>query len=58
MKAKIFDCVEMKHQGAAVIQKQLESKSREQQLRYWQEGTEVLKRLQKKLRNEADNLQL
>jgi len=47
MKAKKFDCVEMKRRGAELVQKQLEGKSLAQQLEYWQKGTEELKKLQK-----------
>ena len=47
MKTKIFDCVEMKRQGAELVQKQLEGKSLAQKLEYWKKGTEELKKLQK-----------
>ena len=46
MKSKTFDCVEMKRRGAELVQKQLEGKSRAQQLEYWQKGTDELKKLQ------------
>jgi hypothetical protein len=38
----------MKRQGAERVQKQLEGKSLEQQLEYWQKGTEQLRELQRK----------
>ena len=47
MKTKTFDCVEMKRRGAELVQKQLEGKSRAQQLEYWQKRTDELKKLQK-----------
>ncbi len=47
MKTKTFDCVEMKRRGAELVRKQLEGKSRAQQLEYWQKGTDELKKLQK-----------
>ncbi len=53
MKTKTFDCVDMKHRGARIIQEQLKGKSKEQQLQYWQKGTEELKRLQQHLKNKT-----
>lgn len=50
MKTKTFDCVRMKRQGAEQVMKQLKGKSLQEQLEYWQKGTEELKRLQQKLR--------
>jgi hypothetical protein len=44
----------MKRQGAEAVLKQLEGKSPQEQLEFWQRGTEDLKKLQKKLR-EANN---
>ena len=49
---KTFDCVEMKRRGGELVRKQLEGKSFEQQLEYWQKGTEELKRLQAQGRKE------
>jgi hypothetical protein len=49
---KKFDCVHMKRQGAERVMKQLEGKSLQEQLEYWQKGTEDLKRLQQSLRKE------
>jgi hypothetical protein len=37
----------MKRHGAELVRKQLEGKSLEQQLEYWQKGTDELKKLQK-----------
>jgi exonuclease VII small subunit len=50
MKTKTFDCVRMKRKGAERVLKQLEGKSLQEQLEYWQKGTEDLKRLQRKLK--------
>ncbi|HUU16638.1 MAG TPA: hypothetical protein VMW72_05770 [Sedimentisphaerales bacterium] len=47
MKTKTFNCVQMKRRGAESVHKQLEGKSFEQQLEYWQKGTDQLKELQK-----------
>ena len=48
MKAKKFDCIEMKRRGAELVQQRLEGKSLAQKLEYWQKGTEELKKLQKR----------
>ena len=53
MKRKAFDCVRMKRQGAEQIMKQLEGKSLQEQLEYWQKGTEDLKRFQQKLKEDG-----
>jgi len=50
MRTKAFDCVQMKRQGAELVRKKLQGKSFEQQLEYWQKGTEDLKKLQKQAR--------
>ena len=50
MRTKAFDCVEMKRRGAELVCKQLEGKSFEQQLEYWQKGTQDLKKLQAQAR--------
>lgn len=47
---KTFDCVCMKRQGTERVMKQLEGKSLEEQLEYWQKATEDLKRFQEKLK--------
>ncbi len=41
-----FDCVEMMHEGAAQVQRELEGKSREEQAAYWRESNESLRRRQ------------
>jgi hypothetical protein len=40
----------MKREGAERVQKQVEGKSFQEQLEYWQKGTEDLKRHQQALR--------
>lgn len=50
MKAKTFDCVDMKREGAERVMKQLEGKSLQEQLEYWEKGTEDLKKFQNKLK--------
>jgi hypothetical protein len=45
MKPKTFDCVRMKRLGAEQVMRQLEGKSLQEQLEYWQKGTEDLRRL-------------
>mgnify|MGYP001271655668 CR=1 FL=1 len=47
---KTFDCILMKRQGAERVMKQLEGKSVQEQLEYWQTGTEDLRILQQRLR--------
>jgi hypothetical protein len=47
---KTFDCVRMKWQGAEQVMKRLEGKSLQEQLEYWQRGTEDLRRRQQRLR--------
>ena len=43
---KKFDCVEMKRQGAAFVQAQLQGKSREEELEFWKTQDERLRKLQ------------
>ena len=50
MRSKTFDCVRMKREGAERVMRQLEGKSRREQLEFWRKGTEDLRRLQQRLR--------
>ncbi len=50
MKAKTFDCVQMKRRGAELVRKRLEGKTFKQQLEYWKKGTDQLRQLQSKAR--------
>jgi hypothetical protein len=42
MKAKTFDCVEMKHQGAERVREQTKDMTPEQELAFWQERSHIL----------------
>lgn len=53
MKTKTFDCVRMKREGAERVLKQLEGKSLQEQLEYWQKGTEDLRKHQQELRQKG-----
>ena len=55
---KTFDCVEMKHRGAEEVQKTLAGMTPEEELAYWQSGTEELRQRQKRLRAEAEGPEL
>jgi hypothetical protein len=52
---KTFDCVRMRRQGAEQVMKQLEGKSLQEQLEYWQKGAEDLKKLQQKRKRTGEN---
>ncbi len=51
---KTFDCVHMKRAGAEQVMRQLEGRSLQEQLEYWQRDTEDLKGLQQKLRETSE----
>lgn len=46
MKTKAFDCVEMKRQGAALVQQRLAGMTRQEQLEYWRQQTDLLRQRQ------------
>ncbi|MCL5030382.1 MAG: hypothetical protein M1480_15330 [Bacteroidetes bacterium] len=46
---KKFDCVEMKHRAARIIQKRISKLSREEELEYWRIQTRELREQQRKL---------
>ena len=50
MKTKIFDCVEMKRQGAEKVQQELAEMTREEEIAFWQNGTEELRQRQVQIR--------
>ena len=50
MRTKTFDCVKMKRLGGARVLKNLRGKTIEEQLRYWEKGTEDLRRHQRRMR--------
>ena len=47
---KSFDCIAIQRQGAELILAQLTTMSREEELAYWQAGTEALRQRQQALR--------
>jgi hypothetical protein len=47
---KEFDCVEMKRKGAERLQKKLAGLTLQEELKFWQERTEELKKEQESLR--------
>jgi len=46
---KPFDCVEMKHKGAMIVQARLAGMTVEEQLAYWRERGRELEALRQKL---------
>jgi len=50
MKTKTFDCVEMKRKGAEKVRQETAGMTPEQELAYWQRGTEELRSLQRSRR--------
>ena len=53
MKTKTFDCVRMKRQGADHVREILKGKSVEEELAFWREQTESLRREQRAARGET-----
>ena len=49
MKAKKFDCVQMKRLGAAKVHEQTATLTKEQELAFWQERSQHLRRHQEAL---------
>ncbi|MDH4099721.1 MAG: hypothetical protein OEV28_04020 [Nitrospirota bacterium] len=45
MKTKKFDCVEMKRKGSEHVFGAVAQLTKEEQLRFWQEGNEELRRI-------------
>ena len=54
---KRFDCVEMMHQGAAALRKELDGKSLPEQMLYWRKATQALLKRQEQLRSQRPGLQ-
>jgi hypothetical protein len=52
MKTKKFDCVEMKHLGAEKVQEQIAGMTREEEIKFWKERSQDLRRYQEAVRNE------
>jgi hypothetical protein len=53
VKPKKFDCVEMKRRGAEAVYEKIKGMTLEEELAYWQAGTEKLRQKQKTLQNPA-----
>lgn len=53
MKAKTFDCVEMKHRGAEKVREQTRDMTLKQELAFWQERSRLLKQRQKVAKGES-----
>ena len=51
MKTKTFDCVEMKRRGAAQVQQKVAGMTPQQELEYWREQTQQLRRRQRELQS-------
>ena len=47
MKTKTCDCVEMKRSGAAIVHKAIAGMSPQQELQYWRDQTERLRKRQR-----------
>ncbi len=56
MKAKTFDCVEMKRRGAELVQQHIADMTPEQELDYWRQQTEDLYREQQQILQTRKNL--
>jgi len=50
MKAKKFDCVEMKRQGAEQVRQQIASMNAVQELEFWRHQTEEIRHRQQDIR--------
>lgn len=53
MKVKAFDCVEMMHRGAEEIGKKIRRMTKAQQIEFWRERSEQLRRRQGKAEREG-----
>lgn len=51
MKTKTFDCVEMKRRGAVRVQQTIAGMSPRQELEYWRNQTEQLRRRQREIQS-------
>ncbi len=49
---KTFDCVEMKRQGAERLRERLSKMTRDEQLAFWRQRTDALRRRAEKLREQ------
>ena len=55
MRKKKFDCVEMQHQGAARILAHLSNMRREEQIAYWEKGSQELLQRQRAARRKRQS---
>ena len=53
MKAKAFDCVEIKRKGAEKVRQESAGMSLNEELDCWRRGTEELRALQESMRKDA-----
>jgi len=51
MKAKTFDCVDMKHAGAEKVQNQVAGMTREREVTFWKERSHHLRKRQQALKS-------
>lgn len=52
MKKKAFDCVDMMHEGQAILNRKLAAMSPQEQREYWRKRTEELRNLQRQIRRQ------
>lgn len=57
MNTKTFDCVEMKRQGAEKVQQELAGMTLEEEIAFWQRGTEELRQQQRQAWADGDKTQ-
>ena len=50
MNRKIFDCIEMQHRGGEKIRKETKGMTLEQELTFWQQCSQELRRRQQSIR--------
>ncbi len=55
MKTKTFDCVEMKRRGAEEIYELVKDMTVEEEVEFWRQKTEELRKLQKALQEKRRN---
>lgn len=58
IKTEPFDCVEMKRQGAEIVQHEISKLTHEQELAYWNKGTQELLRKQQELQKKKKTIQI
>lgn len=55
MKNKKFDCVEMKRQGAQKVFEKTSKMTKQEELRFWQERSQMLRQVQKSSCSQSDH---